>query len=380
MRRQTLARNVFDAGLGRLYDLYAEGHRPVVSFSAGKDSGIILELAIIAARRAGRLPVDVVMRDEEIMFPGTFEYAERVAQRPEVRFHWLVANQPVINIFNREQPYWWVFDPLLPPEQWVRQPPPYALHVSSQNIDSMTTPERFPPAPGKSLYAVLGLRVQESMGRLYGLFSAGGHITLPNRHGVRNVWPVYDWKDADVWRAISVHKWDYNDAYDVLHRLGLPRKRLRIAPPTMNAAGVASLRLAAKAWPKWFDAVCRRLPGVRAAAHYGVRAITPHRRLGEAWEQCYWRVCVGEAPAWIAGRARAVAAQYASWHAHHSTSPLPEVDPRYHCQSKIGSWKRLTHVMYAGDPFSMKVVGMPYVEPEFFRPGAGTWGGGKPTW
>ena len=38
-----------------------------------------------------------------------------------------------------------------------------------------------------------------------------------------------------------------------------------------------------------------------------------------------------------------------------------------------------------GDPFSLKVGGdMPGkllpLEPEFFREGAGTWAGGKPTW
>jgi hypothetical protein len=147
----------------------------------------------------------------------------------------------------------------------------------------------------------------------------------------------------------------------------------------MNAAGVPSLRLAAKAWPRWFDRVCRRLPGVRAVVHYGLRAVQPHRRLGETWERCFWRVCVEEAPAWIAERARRVAEQYTSAHAHHSTAPLPEVEPCYHCQSKIGSWKMLAHVMYNGDPFSMKAVSLPYVEPEFFRPGAGTWQG-RPTW
>ncbi len=379
MRRQALAVDVFEAAVRRLYDLYAAGHRVVVSFSGGKDSGVVLEVAIIAARRAGRLPVDVVMRDEEIMFPGTFEYAERVALRPEVRFHWLVAHQPIVNVFNREQPYWWVFDPLLPPQRWVRQPPDWAIRIPTLNIDSMTTPERFPPAPGKHLYAAIGLRVQESMGRLYGLFSAGGHITRPNRHGVRNVWPIYDWTDADVWRAIAVNKWDVNEAYNVLHRLGLPRERLRIAPPTLTQAGVPSLRLAAKAWPKWFDRVCQRLPGVRAVVHYGLRAVQPHRRLGETWERCFWRTCVEEAPAWIAERARRVAAQYASAHARHSTAPLPEVEPCYHCQSKIGSWRMLAHVMYNGDPFSMKAVSLPYVEPEAFRPGAGTWQG-RPTW
>jgi 3'-phosphoadenosine 5'-phosphosulfate sulfotransferase (PAPS reductase)/FAD synthetase len=166
---------------------------------------VVLNLAILAANITGRLPVDVVMRDEEILYPGTFEYAERVAERPEVNFHWLVPRHPVINVFNRALPYFWTFDPLLPPSAWVREPPPYAIYPTEINIDSMTTPARFPVEAGYSLYAVIGLRVYESRNRLMGLVSSGGHLTKPNRFGVRNCRPVYDWTDADVWRAIRDH-------------------------------------------------------------------------------------------------------------------------------------------------------------------------------
>ena len=112
--------SVFTESVERIAALYREGHRVVVSFSAGKDSGVVLEVAVIAAKQEGCLPVEAVIRDEEIMFPGTFEYAERVHARKDVNLHWLVANQPIINVFNRECPYWWVFDPLLKPEEWVR--------------------------------------------------------------------------------------------------------------------------------------------------------------------------------------------------------------------------------------------------------------------
>ncbi|HXI02040.1 MAG TPA: hypothetical protein VNI57_02580, partial [Candidatus Saccharimonadales bacterium] len=235
-------RDVLDAAIERVRDLMREGHRIVVSFSAGKDSGVALEVALIAARLEGRLPLDVVMRDEEIMYPGTYEYAERVAARNEVRFSWLVARQPIVNIFNREQPYYWAFDPRLLPEQWVRRPPAIAQEIPEINIESIVTPKRFPPyRNGKDLVTVLGLRVSESHGRLFGLFSAGGHLTKPGRHGVRHCWAVYDWTDGDVWKAIHDHGWDYNKAYDTLYQMGLPPRRLRIAPPAINGASAASL-------------------------------------------------------------------------------------------------------------------------------------------
>jgi predicted phosphoadenosine phosphosulfate sulfurtransferase len=379
MPRRRLTENVFDAALERLTALYRDGHRIVVSFSAGKDSGVCLELAIMAARSTGRLPVEVVMRDEEVMYPGTFEYAERVACRPEVAFHWLVAHQPIVNVFDRVSPYFWTFDPMLPPEEWVRQPPSCAETIPDLCIERMTIPERFPPPDGKNLYAVIGLRTQESRNRLMGLFSSGSHITKPNAYGVRNVRPIYDWTDGDVWRAYHVNGWDYNDAYNVLHRMGVDRNRLRIAPPTLNAAGLDTLGLAAKAWPQWFEKVAKRLPGVRTAAMFGKRAVQPARRLGETWEQCFRRECLEETPAeWIKERSRLTMERKLSAHAHHSTMPFPEAAACPNCQGSLRSWKDLAIHLYNGDPFSLKADHLPYVEPEFFREGAGTWGG-KPT-
>ena len=65
MGRNYIGIDVFNAALERMVNIYGEGHRVIVSFSAGKDSGICLELAILAARETGRLPVEVVMRAEE---------------------------------------------------------------------------------------------------------------------------------------------------------------------------------------------------------------------------------------------------------------------------------------------------------------------------
>lgn len=376
--RSPMGQNTFETAIERMIAVYEQGHRVVVSFSAGKDSTCALEVCVMAAKLTGRLPVEVVLRDEEINFPGTYEYALRTAKRPEIKFNWLIANQPVVNVFNREAPYFWVFDPLLPPEKWVRQPPtdPAAnvTYITDLNIESMTIPARFPPPPDKGLMAVIGLRVQESRGRLYGLFSSKGYVTNPNKFGVRNVRPIYDWSDADVWKAISDNKWDYNAAYDTMYRMGVKRKDLRIAPPTMNAAGLGLLTYASQAWPQWFDKVADRLQGVRTAAMFGKRSVTPQRQLGETWEECYHRLCTEDAPPWIRARATHLKERMLSAHTHHSTTPLPEISPCRTCYGNIGSWKSLTMIMYTGDPFSVKTP-LPYVEPEFFRPGAGKWGG-----
>jgi predicted phosphoadenosine phosphosulfate sulfurtransferase len=368
-------RDVMQEAVERMVAVYQDPtNRVVVSFSAGKDSGVILEVCAIAAAETGRLPVEAVMRDDEIMFPGTFEYAERVHDRPDVALHWLVCNQPVINVFDRVNPYFYCFDPDVDPDDWVRRYPDYAEIIPEKHIEAMTTPDRFPVEPGGTLVEVIGLRADESQRRTYGLLSSGGYLTK-RVGGRRSARPIYDWTDADVWKAIKDFGWDYNAAYDVMAKSGLPRRKLRIAPPTQSLAGIPNLQIAAAAWPRWFDRVCHRLHGVRTGVKFGMRAIRPSRRLGETWKDCFLRECIERAPAqFIADRARAEMEHRLARHAAHATDDLPDVAHCKTCRDNNASWRRLAYDMWNGDPMGHRGSLKP-IEPEFFRPGSGLWGG-----
>jgi predicted phosphoadenosine phosphosulfate sulfurtransferase len=213
----------------------------------------------------------VVLRNEEIMVPGTYEYAERTAARPEISFNWLVPRMPVMNICNRHMPYFWSFDPTIPEEDWVRKFPEMAYEIPEQHIGFMVTHDRFPPPPGKDLINVIGLRASESVNRRLAMFSSGGFLTYPDPHTkVRKARPIYDWNEPDVWLAIKKFQWDYNRAYDTFWQLGMTPSMLRIGPPTINIHAIKAIPYFAKAWPHWFDRVCHRLPGVRRVAQFGV--------------------------------------------------------------------------------------------------------------
>ena len=372
-----LQKNVFDAALDRLQELYEQDHTIVVSQSGGKDSTVCMEIAIMAADAAGKLPINVIHRDEEILFPNTYEYLDRVANRPEVNMHHVYAGQPVVNVFNRQNPYWWIFDDRISQDEWVRQPPDYAYKIEELNINALVTKERFPTAEGKDLFACIGLRVQESPNRRMGLFSSKGHITKENKEGVKYVRPIYDWTDGDVWKAIQDFKWDYNHAYDVMVKHGRSKNKLRIAPLTMTQAGIPDLQLAQKAWPQWFDKVCHRLDGIRTAAQFGRRSCEPRRRSGETWEDCFKRECITDAPDWIAQRAEiAMRSELEKHQRLNGNIPFPQVNAIR--ANPLGSWKKLAYSLWNGDPFSLKCNKLAYCEPEMFREGAGFWGG-KPT-
>lgn len=369
--------NVFDAALNRLQELYEQDHTIVISQSGGKDSTVCMELAIMAADAAGKLPINVIHRDEEILFPNTYEYLDRVANRPEVNMHHVWAGQPVVNVFNRKNPYWWIFDEEVPREEWVRQPPEYAYKIEEKNINALVTKERFPTPEGKDLFACIGLRVQESPNRRMGLFSSKGHITKPNDRGTKYVRPIYDWTDGDIWKAIQDFKWDYNHAYDVMVKHGRSKNKLRIAPLTMTTAGIPDLQLAQKAWPQWFDKVCHRLDGIRTVTQFGKISCQPRRRSGETWEECFRRECIDEAPDWIAERAEFIYKRELESHIRKNGSiPFPQINSLR--ANPIGSYKKLAMALWNGDPFALKCGQLKYMEPEDFRKGSGYWGG-KPT-
>jgi hypothetical protein len=126
----------------------------------------------------------------------------------------------------------------------------------------------------------------------------------------------------------------------------------------------------------WFDKVAERLPGIRSAAQFGKRAVAPYRRLGDTWETTYQRECIDRAPApWLAERALKARDNRLKHHQGHAASPLPDTNQCYQCDGSIRCWRNLCNAMYNGDPFSLKATFLPIVEPEFFREGAGTWGG-----
>tara|TARA_Y100000310_G_scaffold245235_1_gene250190 strand:+ start:49 stop:798 length:750 start_codon:yes stop_codon:yes gene_type:complete len=243
------------------------------------------------------------------------------------------------------------------------------------NIEALITAKRFPIIGDQNVVRVLGLRVSESPNRKLGLISSGGYLTKVDRHGVRSARPIYDWTDGHVWKAIEEFGWDHNSAYNTLFRMGLGPHHLRIAPPLQTIAQITSLQVAANAWPQWFDRVSDRALGVRTAAQFGKRAVEPLRRTGETWEECFWRECVDEAPAqWIADRSREVAQKLVEAHHKKSTEPFPQKTPAR--GGLIGSWRQLAKIMYSGDPFAMKMSGvLKPLDPEFFRPGSGTWNG-----
>ena len=113
-------------------------------------------------------------------------------------------------------------------------------------------------------------------------------------------------------------------------------------------------------------------------ALFGKTAMRPFKKPKETWEACYHRECLEDAPPWIVERSRRVLDSVLTSHKSHASQPLPELRPCPNCNNDLGAWKKLTLHMYTGQPFASR-IGLPPIEPGFFREGGGTWGGSV-TW
>ncbi len=366
LQRRYLDHDVHAAAVERMMRLYAAGHRVVVSVSGGKDSTVCLEIARIAARMTGRLPVEAMHRDDEIMTPGTFEYLERIAQDPEVDLRHWYSGEPVGYWFSRSLPFYWPFDPDLPPERWMRRPPAHAEEVV-EHLPWYVNPARYRHTPDKQLVSVLGLRAQESPWRLRGIHASGGYLTRRNRVGAIVARPIYDWTARDVWRFIAQSGCDYSRGYDVMLAAGVPRQRLRIASLGIAFASLYDHPRLARAFPGWAARLEGRLgPDLARVAELGVAGLQPNHRPGETWAQTLQRECVDEAPAWIAERTLDVLARARHEHALHAgMASLPDDAPCPRCTT-FGSERVIARQLYWGAPWHSPWL--PDVHPEQFRP------------
>lgn len=283
-----------------------------VSFSGGKDSTIVLELALEVAEELGRLPLDVVHYDEEAIPYETEEYVRRRADDPRIRMQWICAPVKHGNACSPDEPYWSPWDPNVK-EKWVRPLPKHPTvttsigNLTSEAIGRLPAEKRpsvpesnywvFPPEDWGNVAVLLGIRADESITRTQAVLWRKTDNYIITRasyeHGggqgnVTKVYPIYDMTDVDLWTIVRDQRWDYNQAYDILEMVGVPRSAQRCAPPYGNEP-MQSLYTFAVAFPDIWPQMQRRVKGAATAARYSKTELYGFGRLtkpkGITWEE-----------------------------------------------------------------------------------------------
>ena len=289
MEKKYLDMNVREATEERLHFIFREFENVFVSFSGGKDSGLLLELVIdfrdkyYPGRRVG-----VFHQDFETQYEKTTAYVERTFTRLEGKadLYWVCLPMATRTAVSNYEMYWYPWDDTCP-EKWVRPMPKRDYVINLENNPMTTYSYRMHQedlarqfcrwyklrSGGGKTVCLLGLRAAESLRRYNGFlnkkYGYGEQCWISKQF--KEVWtasPLYDWSVSDVWHAIYENGYDYNKIYDLYYQAGCSPDEMRVASP-FNDYAKDSLNLYRVIEPKTWAKLVGRVQGANFGSIYG---------------------------------------------------------------------------------------------------------------
>lgn len=244
MAKVYLGINVLLAAKERISKVFDDFPRIYVSFSAGKDSAVMLHMVLNEAQQRGR-KVGVLFVDLEAQYRMTIDFAAEMfeAYAEWIEPYWVALPLNLRNAVSQFEPQWMCWDPARRAD-WVREPHPSSI------TDEEYFPffrrrmefEEFVPAfghwyaQGKLCACFVGIRSDESLNRYRTI--AGKKSTFEGLQWTTwcgdtlyNAYPIYDWKTEDIWTFNGKLKAPYNRLYDRMHQAGLTIAQARICQP-----------------------------------------------------------------------------------------------------------------------------------------------------
>lgn len=238
--------SVLGAARERIRVAFDECEKVYVSFSAGKDSTVLLHLVADEARARG-VRFGVLLIDLEAQYKLTIEHAEACRDLYEdcSDWYWICLPLHLRNAVSVYEPQWIAWEPEKS-EMWVRKPPKGA--ISDPELFDWFVPgmefEEFVPAfgewyaDGQKTACFVGIRTDESLNRFRTIASAKKErlgeysYTTKVSDSVFNFYPVYDWRTEDlwVWHARNPDM-PHNRLYDLMHQAGVSIHQMRICQP-----------------------------------------------------------------------------------------------------------------------------------------------------
>lgn len=246
MSKHYLSIDVSTAAQDRVKWIFDEFPKVYVSYSAGKDSTVLLHLAAQEARRRGR-QLGVLLIDLEGQYQLTIEHARNQIgeYRDVIDLYWVALPIALRNAVSVFQPKWLCWDRDAR-DAWIRNPPDEAI-VDDTFFDFFRPGmefEEFVPlfgewyAGGEKTACLVGIRSDESLNRYRSIASStkqryeGRQWTTVISPNVVNAYPIYDWRTEDIWTWHARHpECSYNRLYDLMYKAGLPLGHMRICQP-----------------------------------------------------------------------------------------------------------------------------------------------------
>lgn len=286
-RTYNAGKNVYEAAMERFDFIFKNFPRIYLSFSGGKDSGVMLNMALRYMRERGiTKKIGVMILDNEANYEISLSFMRSILEKNldllDVYWCCLPITLPcTVSQYAVDWQCWGEADK----ERWIRSmpPQPYVVNLHNHKFDFFREDMPYDEfwdkfgdwyAQGQRCACLIGIRTHESLNRFRAIMNAdketldGRMWTKKNTDFVYNCYPLFDWRTEDIWTANAKFDWEYNGLYDIFYKAGVPVHKMRVASPFMSESK-SSLGMYRVIDPHTWARLCARVHGANFIATYG---------------------------------------------------------------------------------------------------------------
>lgn len=279
-------KNVYETTMERIKYIFNEFDHVYISFSGGKDSGVLLNLCLQYLKQNNiNRKITLMHLDYEAQYEMTTNYVQLMEDkyRDYLKIYHVCVPFKVKTCTSMYQDYWRPWEEKLK-DIWVRKLPKIAMTKKDFDFykDDMWDYEFqeklsswiHKREKAKKTAVLVGIRTQESLHRWRAIhkeresYYKGKKYSKRIDSNVYNFYPIYDWKTKDIWIANGKFGFEYNKLYDLYYQAGLPIDMMRVASPFLSE-GQETLRLYKIIEPHTWGKLVSRVNGVNFTGIYG---------------------------------------------------------------------------------------------------------------
>ena len=317
MNKMYLNKNVYEAALERIGIVFNDFEKVCVSFSGGKDSGVLLSLTLDYMREHNiKKKIGVLFIDLEGQYKVTIQYIKEMLEENAdlIEPYWVCLPINLRNAVSVYEPFWCCWEPGLE-DKWIRPFPDFPV-IKDQNhfpfYKYRMEFEEFVPefnswfAGDKKTACLVGIRSDESLNRYRTIVSQSketykgmGWTTRSTVNpNVYSCFPIYDWRTEDVWAVNGKNGWKYNPLYDLFYKAGVSIHEMRICQPYGDDQRIG-LDLFRIIEPETWARVVNRVSGANFGNIYAGNKVLGYRHVdlpeGHTWKS-YTKLLLASLP------------------------------------------------------------------------------------
>lgn len=279
-------KNVYELAMERIKFIFNEFDHVYISFSGGKDSGVMLNLALkyLKDNNLNR-KITLMHLDYEAQYEMTTKYVAQMEEefKDYLNIYHVCVPFKVTTCTSMYQSYWrpWEEDKK---DIWVRDLPKNAMTKNdfpffNENMWDYDFQEKLSTfihekENAEKTAVLVGIRTQESLHRWRAIhkerdtYYKNKNYSKKISDNVYNFYPIFDWKTEDVWVANAKFGFSYNELYDLYYLAGLDINQMRVASPFISE-GQETLKLYKIIEPHTWGKLVSRVNGVNFTGLYG---------------------------------------------------------------------------------------------------------------